>query len=467
MQLWIEWWSLVFQLRPAFSRLRTFLWFGTALCAISVRGDMLGVTSLVRSLGLQRHCYDRLLDLFHSRAFKLERLTILWVRLVIVALGRFLYSVNGRIVLLADGIKVPKTGRKMPAVKKLHQESDNNTKPQYIFGHSCQAVSLVVHAAAGFLAVPLACRIHEGVIWSNRDKRTLLDRLVELVFSLAIEQPFYLIADAYYASGKIIFPLLEKGQHLITAVRSNAVAYEPVAQDGTRRPGRPRVYGNKVKIKDYFKEQSAFDTAPSPVYGECGIILQYRVIDLLWRPVGQQVRFVLVLHPTRGRIILMSTDLGLAPVKIIEMYGVRFKIEVAFKQAVHTLGAYAYHFWMSAMTPRRRGSGNQYIHRKSTSYRNQVHRKIAAYHAYIQTGIIAQGLLQMIALRSTALVWKHFGSWLRTIRPGVLPSEFVVAIAMRHSLPLFLADCPNDHILVKFIRQRIDLSRIEGVRLAA
>jgi hypothetical protein len=196
-------------------------------------------------------------------------------------------------------------------------------------------------------------------------------------------------------------------------------------------------------------------------------MLQYRVLDLLWRPVGQRARFVLVIHPTRGRIILMSTDLSLAAVKIIEMYGVRFKIEIAFKQAVHTLGAYAYHFWMSTMTPRLRRSGNQYIHRKSEAYRNQVRRKIAAYHAYIQTGIIAQGLLQMLALRCTASVWKHFGSWLRTVRPGVLPSEFVVAIAMRHSLPLFLADCLNDHILVKFIRQRIDISRIEGIRLAA
>jgi hypothetical protein len=467
MQLWIEWWSLVVQLRPAFTRLRTFLWFATALCAISVRGDLLGVTSLVRSLGLQEHCYDRLLDLFHSRAFKLERLTILWVRLAMTVLGQVLYLVNGRIVLVADGIKVPKTGRKMPAVKKLHQESDNNTKPQYIFGHSCQAISLVVHAAAGFLAVPLACRIHEGVVFSNRDKRTLLDKLVELVFSLAIDRPLYLIADAYYASGKIILPLLKKGQHLVTAVRSNAVAYEPVKQDVAHGRGRPRIYGKKIKIKDCFKEETAFSAAASPVYGESGVMLQYRVLDLLWRPVGQRARFVLVIHPTRGRIILMSTDLSLAAVKIIEMYGVRFKIEIAFKQAVHTLGAYAYHFWMSTMTPRLRRSGNQYIHRKSEAYRNQVRRKIAAYHAYIQTGIIAQGLLQMLALRCTASVWKHFGSWLRTVRPGVLPSEFVVAIAMRHSLPLFLADCLNDHILVKFIRQRIDISRIEGIRLAA
>jgi hypothetical protein len=45
---------------------------------------------------------------------------------------------NGRLLLLADGIKVAKAGNKMPAVKKLHQESNNNTKPEYIMGHSCR-----------------------------------------------------------------------------------------------------------------------------------------------------------------------------------------------------------------------------------------------------------------------------------------------------------------------------------------
>ncbi|MBW1886335.1 MAG: transposase [Deltaproteobacteria bacterium] len=467
MELWIEWWSHVRQLRPAFTRTSTFMWFAVALAAMCVRGDQLGVTSFVRALGLQERCYDRLLDFFHSRALRLDALTRLWVRLVLATLKPWLYTVQGRIVLVADGIKVAKTGRKMPAVKKLHQESDNNTKPEFIFGHSCQAVGLIVRAAAGFLAIPLACRIHEGVVFSNRDHRSLLDKLVLLVKSLAIDLPYYMIADTYYAAANIIRPLLKAGQHLVAAVRSNAVAYEPAPAADAPRRGRPRIYGNKIKLKTLFKEEDTFTSATSPVYAEKNVTLRYRVLDLLWRPVGSLVRFVLVDHPTRGRKILLCTDLSLSGLQIIELFGVRFKIEVSFKQAIYTLGTYAYHFWMSAMTPRPRRSGNQYLHRKPAAYRDQVRRKIAAYHAHIQLGIIAQGLLQTLALRCTAAVWKRFGSWLRTIRPDILPSEFVVAIALRHSLPLFLADSPNEHILVKFIRERIDLSRHEGAYLAA
>jgi len=467
MSLWIAWWNIVRELRPAFKRYRTFLWFALALAATCTRSDLRGVTSLVRALGLREACYDRLLDFFHSRGIDLAYLTRRWVGLVVNTLRPHLFTINGRIALLADGVKVPKTGKKMPAVKKLHQESQNNTKPEYIFGHSCQTIAIVVNAASSFFALPLACRIHEGVVFSNRDQRTLLDKLVELLFSLGINMPAYLVADAYYASAKIILPLLKAGQHLVTSAKTNSVAYEPFRKSLIPRKGRPRQYGRKVKLKKLFDDESLFTEAPSPIYGERNVTLRYRVVDLLWKPVGIRVRFVLVIHPERGRKILLSTDLSLAPIQIIQLYGVRFKIEVSFKQAIHTIGAYSYHFWMAAMKPRPRRSGNQHPHHESSTYRDQLRRKLAAYHCHIQLGVIAQGLLQCLAVLDSRVVWSQFGSWLRTIRPGILPSEQVVAVALRHSLPLFLADSSKNNPLAKFIRQHLDLDRAEGLKLVA
>lgn len=466
MQLWITWWSLVWQMRPAFARTRTFLWFATALAATCVRVDLAGVTSLVRALGLKEIFYDRMLDFFHSTAIDLEALTRLWVNIVIRWLQPFLYIINGRVVLLADGLKVGKTGHKMPGVKKLFQSSQNNTKPAFIFGHSCQAIALVAGKARSLLAIPLACRIHEGVVFTNRDHRSLLDKLIILLRSLGLTLPYYLIADTYYAARSIILPLFNGGQHLVAAVRSNAVAYEPAPKPLKPKRGRPKLYGRKIQLRNAFKQSDRFISAPSPVYGDRDITLRYRVMDLLWRPIGLLVRFVFVIHPTRGRKILLSTDRSLSGLQIIELFGIRFKIEVSFKQAIYTIGTYCYHFWMAAMTPLIRRSGNQYLHRKPKRYRDQVRRKIAAYHAHIQLGCIAQGMLQALALLCATSVWKHFGSWLRTIRPGVLPSELVVSAAMRHSLPLFLADSPAEHPLAKFIRPKIDTSRHEGLALA-
>jgi hypothetical protein len=60
-------------------------------------------------------------------------------------------------------------------------------------------------------------------------------------------------------------------------------------------------------------------------------------------------------------------------------------------------------------------------------------------------------LLQYLAIAAPKLVWSSFGSWLRTIRPDIPPSEFVVAKALRQTLPEFLMGPAKSDSLTKFI----------------
>ena len=467
MKLWAYWYNAVLLLRPACTRMRTFLWFVTCLAGMTIRADLLGVTSIVRALGLKGICYGRILDFYHGSGLKLDKLTHIWLRTVLKIFPHIL-RVNGRLLLVGDGIKIPKEGKKMPAVKGLHQQSESNSKSPFIMGHSFQAVGILVGALNNVFAVPLVSRIHEGVVFSNRNTKTLLDKMVSLIESLEICEPFYFIADAYYATGKIVKKLLKKGNHLITLVRSNAAAYYPASRNSqNKRRGRPRIYGKKIKLKTLFDDPDTMQTASSPVYGEKRTQIRFRSVDLIWRPVGILVRFVAVIHPVRGRCILMCSDLELPGLEIIRLYGLRFKIEVSFKQAIRVLGAYAYHFWMKTMKPIRRFSGNQYLHKKPEAYRQAVRRKIDAYHRYVQTGLIAQGLLQYLSATFPQQVFSSFGSWFRTIRSDFSPSELVAAIALRNTLTQFLSDSSEDSILKKFILERIDLNRSEGLRLVA
>ena len=466
MLLWKEVWKIIQELRGGFGRRLTFLWFAVAVAGFCTRSDLAGVSSFIRCLGLRRRCYDSLVGFFGSRSIRLDRLTALWTALVMRLFP--LIRMHGRIVLIADGIKVPKEGRKMPGVKLLHQDSQSNSKAEYIMGHSIQAVSILVGSSeSNAVAVPLAARIHEGIVRSNRCAKTLLDKLSYLINSLGLAIPHYLVADAYYASGLFALKCLSTNNHLVTRVRNNAVAFEKPPQKLKRTRGRPKLYGPQISLRSLFDDLSGFITARSQVYNEDQQEIRYLVRDLYWKPAQRIMRFVLVVHPVRGRIILMSTDLALDALDMIKLYSFRFKIEVSFKSARHSVGVYSYHFWSAAMKRLKRGAGDQYLHKESEQYREAVLVKLDAYHAFIQTGVIAQGILQYLAITHTALVWKSFGSWLRTIRPNVPPSEMIVMLALRNTYPQFLAESDDTSDLQKIMRNNLDPTRGKHFLLAA
>src|SRR5271170_6260645 len=83
LSLWGIWWNAILLLRPAFSRLRTFMWFATAVAGLTVRLELLGVTSIVRALNLRPRLYTKLLDHFHSSGINLDRLSALWTQAVL------------------------------------------------------------------------------------------------------------------------------------------------------------------------------------------------------------------------------------------------------------------------------------------------------------------------------------------------------------------------------------------------
>lgn len=469
MALWTEWMRCVRVLCGACRRHRTALWMMVVLVAWVARPDLLGVTSFVRASFLDPATYHPLLGFFHSGALPLGPLLAAWVKLAMSLFSPV--SEGGYVVFVADGLKVGKEGRKMPAVKSLHQESANNSKAEYIMGHSFQVLSLLVADVAGqVVAVPLLARICEGVVWKRSGQRKsqlakLADMFLEVTGLAAVRA--LLVADAYYANRTVIDPLLTQGHQLISRVRKNAVAFEPAPVPKRRGRGRPKKYGRKVRLRDLFKGWQSFCEAPSPVYGERDITIQYRSVDLLWRPVGRLIRFVLVKHPTRGNLILLCTALELDPLVVIKIYGLRFKIEVSFRQALHTLGGYAYHFWMMAMTPLRRGDGDQHMERRSVPYQQDVARKLDAYHRYVQLACIVQGLLQHLAINFGPTVWATFRDWLRTMKTALIPSEMVTAHALRACLPQYLLDTSGEHELKEFILDRADYDRIPGFSMAA
>ena len=90
---------------------------------------------------------------------------------------------------------------------------------------------------------------------------------------------------------------------------------------------------------------------------------------------------------------------------------------------------------------------------------------MGAYELHVQLGLIAQGVLQYLAIQHGPSVWMRFRSWMRTMDMDAVPSEAVVAQALRASLPEFLLARAQDAILPKFLVPRLDPTRIPGLTM--
>lgn len=453
MELWHKWLSVVNQLKGAFNRTSTFFWFVIVLIGFTIKFDSIGVTSLARGVGVLSSCYTSMLNFFVSTAVNLEVLQTLWVSVVFKCFNGIVH-INGRCVIAGDGIKIGKEGKKMPGVKWLHQSSESNSKAEHITGHSIQVLALLVQGLGTYFAVPLVGQIHEGVRFHYKDCRTLLDKMFTMVVGLSIPEACYLVLDKYYCSGKFMKQLIAKNIHIVTMMKKSAVAYQLAVKEAIKKRGRPAKYGKKIKLFSLFDQEqnwikSALPTNPS-------IIIEYCCIELFWRPFGDLVLFVLTRHPTKGNAIVMSTDRTAPPLSLIEVYSLRFKIEVLFKQAVHQIGAFLYRFWLKSMAPRtRHQKGDWNLQFFSKYFKARVARKLHAYNLFILSGLIAQGLLQYLSIHYYTIVWGNFGTWLRTRRENTLPSEMVTSLAMIRTYDQFLADEQKWNIFKKFLLKKM------------
>lgn len=464
MKLWIKWIALVNALRTSCSRQRSFFWMIAVLIGFTIKFDLNGVTSFIRGIGLSPCYYTCMLHIFSSSAVDLIKLKELWVRLVITKfIG--IVKLNGKLAIIGDGLKIGKEGKKMPGVKKLHQDSQNNKKAPFIMGHSIQVVSLLVQGLCGYLAVPLVAEIHEGFKFNSKKNMTLLDKMFDILLNLKLKESFYFIADKYYCSGRFLKQLINSGNHMITMMKTNAVAYYPPTKAIKNKRGRHKRYGDKVKLFSLFNCQNMkFISAAMP--NDPKVIIQYCALELLWKPLGGLARFVFTQHPEKGNSIVMTTDLTMEPLEAIIGYGFRFKIEVMFKQAIYQIGTFMYRFWMKMMAPTKRFGKEKILQFAPKSFKNKVKEKQKAYNLFIQLGFIAQGLMQYLSIHDAQLVWNNFGSWLRTIRGTLPPSEKVVSLAMSNTFLEFLVDCKTEPIFKKFIQKRIDIGNIPGCKLA-
>jgi hypothetical protein len=239
-----------------------------------------------------------------------------------------------------------------------------------------------------------------------------------------------LVLDAYFAVGPV-FTILKQVRddagrrlvHIVTRAKSNVVAFSD-APPKTGARGRPRTYGDKLKLIELFDTQPLrFEQVNIELYGQFKQV-SFLCLDLFWKPVAEKVRFVLVADGSE-RFILIGSDLSLLARDMILAYSYRFKIEVSFKVLKHLMGAFFYRFWTHAW-PRIGKATLSDLSEVTDQRRQKLIADVAnAIEAFVNFACIATGILQILALNFHETIWQRYMGWLRTVSSTV-PSEEVV-----------------------------------------
>jgi len=465
--------SLMF-FRRAFPRSLTWLMFCMVVLGFMGSHEIGGVTSFCRFWGLETAGYNAFLHFFRVSIWSLGNIAEFW--------STFLLTQNetvkshGRAVLSGDHTCVPKDGRRMPCVVTMHQHSETQSKPSYFRGHCQGAIGMLIGSMASPFCTPLSLGIHQGLVHVNEkgkaeeSKETLGTRIVQMALDFAMKHdlPSILILDAFFPGAAVFLlagsvwsirhkcPLLT----LIIRAKKNCAAYFEAEKPLKRKQGRPRIYGEKVKVSELFDHSHLFSKAECTVYGNVEKV-SIASATLLWKPTAGLIRFVLAIT-SRGPIILMCSDLNQDPVAALELYCVRVRIETMFDMLKNLMGVFQYRFRTKGL-PRhsRKPRKNKYLKKPVGSEQmRKVRCCFEGYERFVMTGAIALGLLQLLSLKFQNSVWGEYKGFLRT-RSRNLPSERTVKAVVGNLLVRDLFSSASGLIMQKIQEYRFKTKKAE------
>jgi hypothetical protein len=435
-------------LRPVFRRQAAFEWFVLFVWGVVLSQQPAAITSYLNAIGLGAGYYHQALHWFHSQAWRVADLCQCWGQWV--ARHPNVHRLQGQLVYVGDGIKVGKEGNKMPGVKRLHQESADVSKAEWIRGHYFGALGLLLRAGGALFATPIAIELQDGIAGVQAQAHTLVDKMAALCVRL-MPSGSYAVLDAYFAAANLLAAFRSHQLHLISRVRCTTVGYAPFCPLPGKRPkGRPRQWGSAVKLQDLFAQVQSFEQHLLPLYGQ-RVSVQYWSIALHWDTPATMVQFVLTQLPCGKQIILLSSDLSLSPKAVIEAYGWRFKIEVTFRTLIQVLGGFCYRFWLKLLPPAPRWPKDLNLAAYPQTFRQQVARKVEAFERFVNLHAIVLGILQILSLEFADLIWQQFPRWFRTLPQHGYPTEQIVRLTLQHQAVRILATSSPVLLVQKFL----------------
>lgn len=188
---------------------------------------------------------------------------------------------------------------------------------------------------------------------AGKSHKTLLDwtcQVIKLLRKWLPLRQLILAADGEFAAAVLAWTCIKYKVSLVTRLRLDARLFSlPKPSKGR---GRPAKKGQRLLCPKQILLASGVEWISDQVqwYGGITRTVQYITTTCMWHVVGYDpvpIRFVLMKDPFKEfqPVVLMSTDVMLTANKIIEVFVLRWNVEVTFREAREHLGIETQRQW--------------------------------------------------------------------------------------------------------------------------
>ena len=256
------------------------------------------------------------------------------------------------IKIVLDDTPTKRYGPNVEGAGYHHNPTPGKTDAKLCFGHSWVVATLVVtHPLFGEVSFPIAAELYlrqkevdKLKAKYDRQFKTKMIIAVEMIKHLvpkfkAFEKKIQIIVDGGYANESVLSPLDKLDNVIvITRFRRDVALFEIPEQLAVRGRGRPRKYGNQIDVKSLVETPDGWEEIECLQYGRVvkKQVKSFIATSRITR--GKPIRVVIVKEDENTWLPLISTDVEVSVLEILESYAIRFGIEEMFKDLKEVWG---------------------------------------------------------------------------------------------------------------------------------
>jgi len=248
------------------------------------------------------------------------------------------------LTLVLDDTLSPKWGRGIFGTA-FHFDHTARPRAGYIWGHNWVVLAVVVQVGAwAWVALPFWVALYRPKKTCRRGEfRTRHELAAEALKAIRgwFCGPIVLLADGAYANRSLVGPARKLDIQVVSRLRADARLREPKPrrQPKGKRGRKPRHGPWLPRLSKLARQRSKFKTVAVAIYGKT-VTLRLREVVAWWPPLACAVKVVIARDPKRPKRVayLVTTDLALVAVEVVEAFSRRWTIEQMFSVAKNQVG---------------------------------------------------------------------------------------------------------------------------------